>query len=510
MPREEVRKCFRDLDPGIDYVDFVVLFEEATGYAYDRVCRRVSLRYADPVLRRVAEELLLQPRATGAWGTAAPVLGQEGNPDFPHIIDIRYSVASLIFTSLNSGNSSLQRVCPAEEFGRLVGKLARGIPPSRRWLVCPPIPENAGLLRRYYEGHFEGFSADEYRYANIIEDDNIGWIATYGVDEGLQARESFEQAFRPFIRTLGLKGFSEYRLPLHLDPGYFADPVTPRAGVVDSSYIKRYASWMGVETRAVTFTAEGLRTLRLADLATSFVPVFAQVSSGETFEDRLFVAHEALIEVNNPARLCFSLPGPREIVLRGIEKGHVFETFVFRLLTGSEKVTVLTGTGHQPFPDGFLLGWNPEKTAGRLVQYSYGPPATGTGFRVAVEGPEGSPMSELARSLGKPRTELDLLLVQHTQPPHVLVGECKFAWEYNANYFRKGRLFAERASQAIRESRDIRKALGLPDELPVVPVLFASHCGPGIVGRRPSVMVTMLHTLSGRLQQLVASYLAQT
>ena len=509
VPSDMVRDCFRVLDPGIEFSEFAVVFEEATGYTYDRICQRASLAYADPVLQTVVDDLLLLPRTTMPEAIAAPIAGQAGNADFPRLLDIRYLVADLVFSALNGSNPSLQRTCTVEEFEHLVGEIARGIPPSRRWLVCPPIPENTDMLARYYRGEFGGFSDDEYRYVNVLEDDSIGWIATYGVDEGLQAKEAFEEAFRPFVQTLGLSSFSQYRLPLHPDPVYFEDSASPRGGIVGSRFVKQYAALMGIDPSRLAFTADGVRTLRLADLATSFVPIFAQILPGDGLKDGLFIADESLIEVNNPARLCYSLPGPRGVILHGVEKGHVFETFIYRLLTGAERVVVLHSGGSQPFPEGFVLARGPRSQTDRVVEYSYGPPAAGTGFQVAIEGAEGSAMSELARSTGKPRTELDLLLVQHDNPSHILVGECKFAWEYKGGYFRAGRRFVEHAARAIRESREIRTALGLPDKLPVVSVLFVSHSGRGLATPRPSLMITMTQALSGQFRHSAETFLAR-
>ncbi len=503
-----VRDCFQVLDPGIGFTDFAVIFEEATGYTFNRNCRRTSVVYADPLLQAVADELLLLPRMMDAHEVVAPVVGQEGNPDFPRLLDIRYSIASLIFSALNGSKPSLQRKCTVGEFQRLASEIARGIPPSRRWLVCPPTPENADTLARFYRGDFAEFTDDEYRYVNVLEDDNIGWIATYGVDEGLQAKEAFEEAFRPFVKTLGLSSFSQYTLPLHLDPTYFEDPVTPRGRIVGPWFVKQYAFKMGVNPSSLVFTPTRIRALRLATLTTSFVPIFAQILPGDELEDALFIVDESLIEVNNPARLCYSLSAPQEVVLQGFQKGQVFETFLHRFLTGKERVVVLHSGGSQPFPEGFILTQRPERETDRVVRYSYEPPTGGTGFRVAIEGSEESAFYELARSTGKPRTELDLLLVHHNNPRHILVGECKFAWEYKGAYFREGRGFVERVAKAIRYSPKIRTALNLPGDMPVVPVLFVSHSGRGLTARRPSLMVTMTHVLSGQFRQSVESWLS--
>ena len=107
-----------------------------------------------------------------------------------------------------------------------------------------------------------------------------------------------------------------------------------------------------------------------------------------------------------------------------------------------------------------------------------------------------------------PRTELDLLLVQHNNPRHILVGECKYAWEYKGAYFGEGRGFVERVAKAIRDSPKIRTALDLPREMPVVAVLFVSHSGRDLTVRRPSLMVTMTHVLSGQFRESVESWLS--
>jgi len=363
------------------------------------------------------------------------------------------------------------------------------------------------MLTRYYRADFEALTDQEFRYLNVLEDENIGWIATFGVDEHLQGGTVFSEAFEPFAHSLGLSSFSQYVLPLHLDPSYFDDPVTPRSRIVGHPFVKDYANRMNVSPNRLVFTPDRIHTLRLEDLSASFIPIFAQIRPGDELEEGLFIVDEAMIEVNNPARLCYGLPDPRKVVLQGIEKGKVFETFVHRLLTGAERVLVLHSGGNQPFPDGFARLKKTETEKESVVRYNYVPPAGGSGFRVAIGGPKGSPLSELARSVGKPRTELDLLLVHNDEPRHVLVGECKFTNGYKGVYFREGRGFVERASKAIRGSLEIRKSLGLPEDFPVVAALFASHSGRGMAVPRPSLMLPMIHLLSGQFLRTVRRWL---
>ncbi len=487
-----------------------MLFEESTGYTFDKTCHRTSVTYVDASLQATADDLLLLPRITGSQEVVGPVVGQEDNPDFPRILDIRYSIACLLFSALNGGNPSLQRSCTPDEFIQLTGRIARAIPSSRRWIVLPPIRENAEMLTRYYQADFKPITDREFRYLNVLEDENIGWIATFGVDEHLQARAIFNEAFEPFAHSLGLSSFAQYILPLHLDPSYFDDPVTPRSRVVGPPFVKDYANRMNLSPNRLVFTPARIRTLRLEDLSTSFIPIFAQILPGDELEDGLFIVDEAMIEVNNPARLCYGLPAPRKMILQGIEKGKAFETFVHRLLTGAERVLVLHSGGNQPFPDGFARLKKPDAEIEKesVVRYNYVPPAGGSGFRVAIGGPKGSPLSELAKSTGKPRTELDLLLVHDGEPRHILVGECKFTTEYKGGYFREGRGFVERAAKAIRGSLEIRKSLGLPEELPVVATLIVSHSGRGMAVPRPSLMIPMTHLLSGQFLRTIRHWLA--
>ena len=493
--------------PGMAFGEFASLFLQATGYTWDDPCLR-NFSYSDPALRSVADELLLLPRMFDGQEVVGSVVAQEGNPDYPRLVDIRFSIACLIFPTLNDCNPSLQRACKPEDFERLVRLIALAIPPSRRWIVLPPTEVNADLLVRYHRADFSRFTAQEYRYVNILEDDNIGWIATYGVDEGLQAREPYNEAFAPFVQTLGLSEFSQYTLPLHLDSSYYEDPVTPRGRVVGSWFLKQYAARMGVAPERLVLTPSRVHSMQLSELPTSFIPIFAQVLLGEELEDVLFMVDEPMIEVNNPGRLCYSLPAPREVVLKGIEKGHVFETFVHRFLKGDHRVVVLHGGGSQPFPDGFIRTEKPERKTDTVVKYSYRPPTIGTGFRVTIEGPDGSPLHELARSVHKPRTELDVLLVHDEEPSHVLVGECKFGHQYRGDQWARARLFAERIAKAIGDSSEIRDILGLPHGLPIVAAAFVSHSGPCMTVSRPSVIVPMTHLLSGQFKEMVKAYLA--
>jgi hypothetical protein len=510
VPAERVRECYREVRHTIDsFVEFVAIFEECTGYSWDHTCTRTSVTYADPVLQKVVDELLLWPRITSVEEVEAPVLRQDWNPDFPHVVDIRYLPASLIFTALNLSNGSLKRHPPESHTAALIGQIASGIPSHRRWLVVPPSDANLPLLKRFYAGSFDGFTPDQFRYVNIVEDDAIGWVATYGVDRGLQAKEDYLEAFATFAKSLGLSNYSKYNPPLYLPPRSGGSERVSGRGVVCQLQLNAYAASMGVEPQKIAFTLPMLRTFNLEQLPSSFVPIFARVDSEPDAPDSLYLVDRSLMEVNNHARLCHSLPHPREIILKGFQKGQVFETMVFRLLTGLDSVVVLQARGSE-VPAGFILGDRALRPGDRVVRYSYSSPTGHSGFRVRLTRRRGDGMVQLAHAAGKESAELDLVLVHQESPAHILLGECKFAWTYHDDAFRAARGSIERLSIAISENPEFRTGLGLPESLPIVPVAFVSHSGKVLTEARNSLVVPITQLLLGRLRVGVSTQLSNS
>jgi hypothetical protein len=488
----------------LSYSEFYKEFKLATGYYPEGVLRR-DLSYADPVLQSVANDLLLCDRPTVESGIRIDNLGCE-EPDYPSIVDVRYAIAAGIVNSLNISNQSLSRMFTEDQLGAWTTRVAKAIPESRRWRVLNTITENKRFLITYYNGQIADLTTDEISKINLLEDDSIGWIATYGVDERLQGNKTYIEAFQNFVNQIGILDFKKYHPNLHLPPSMFNDPDANAAVPVTDIEVIQYAREMGVSPESITLSAKKLHTLVLEKMVNSFVPIFYQL---DDVLDMYYATYN-MIEANSVARLCLTIPEVRKGILEGTEKGKIFEHYVYSLLTGSERVLVILDEDHE-IPVGMLRTREnePRGKQDKVVTYSYIKPTSNEGFRVSISRRNNSQFGLVLDAIGKEETDIDILLVHHAQPKHILIGECKYTVIYKDSYYEKGIVSTEKLAGAISGSPEVRKALGLPLDYQIIPVIFVSHTGELSKDISKSLKVPMHLLLSGAFERMIADYIGR-
>ena len=298
---ESIRKCHLGIAPSLPFIDFAVEFEIATGFEFGKPCRR-RMSYEDPTIKNVAIDLLMNEKVL-IEETIKTDITEEDDPNFPFLLDARYEMSQLIFLTLNNTNLSLGRICNEAQLKEMVHKIASSIPFSRRWMVFVPSRANTPTLNKYYSSDFKNLSQTEMNRLNIFEDDSIGWIATYAVDEELKGSSEYLHVFQSYSQSIGLNDFTEYKLPLHVDPSYYDDPTTIPYKLATSGDVMNYAKWMKVDPSVLTLTSQDIFKLKLDKLPISFIPIFYQIRESEP----QYVAAYNMIEANNVARLSLFL-----------------------------------------------------------------------------------------------------------------------------------------------------------------------------------------------------------
>jgi len=302
----------------------------------------------------------------------------------------------------------------------------------------------------------------------------------------------------------------------------------------------------GFSEGALTLTEDKVTRLDLTNLHRNFIPIFYGGREGI----RKGLAPQHFGAVNSPVKLCFSIDRAKQEIIDGAFKGRIFENFLHSALTGelilaidpskpfdgyvqrADKLTEMHGGKEllkklDDSPEGINVWeeigeqWKyhlsqPDISLSNRVKfykylrYYYRTTENSTGPSVIVTRNSHPSFAAFLDEQNQDQWEEDILLIHDKDPKHCLVGAARFTRKYSHKKYRSGRNHVRKFVDYLNASAKARFELAIPEEYPIVPVLFTSFTGAIHKEMNDGVIkTTILPVTLGRHLKNIKSHLAR-
>jgi len=509
--KKVVLELHKTLDLGINHSDFLDIFTESTGYVKaGKWFKRVAY-FKDSTLRKIGLEIW--SRGEGPYEIH---IAEDELVDLT-LADTRYFIASEILTTMHQSPSLKGRTCDKEDVLSWTQRIAESIPDSPRW---KQIYRDRDKIFKKFED-LDNLMDNEYVLLNIKERETEFRIFTDVYDR----EESVKEVFSKFLSRIGIENLTDYEKMqasigmlfsmAYLDLTEEIPEVSSEGRQIRKSKLFTYEQIESLMKRynvrpdSLTLTIERLRNFVLKDLPYSLIPIF--------YEDRdgLFRINMSLLQLNNFLELCFSLPKTDETIINKF-KGPAFEDILFEILTGKiiilyEKSNMFSGwlsTTDEINLESAKEGLRRYRIEADELRYSYRPPEGITVPRTIIKRDTHPAFSGFLDMIGKEETDIDILLIHHSDPRHIIVGECEFTRKYSAYKYSAKIRHANRLRGYLIENQNAKEELNLPLDYPIIPVLFTSFSGGVFRNKDGVVKTTFPPILWGKFKEWVSNYLS--
>lgn len=449
---KDVKKLY---DGSGSFNDFLWRFQLSTGYLQRGSKLSKEFDFDDPTLREISFDLLEYPPHLKE--NRIPIIKVHTCP----IVDYRAIIAIRIIEMMFWFNPLLSRDLNEEGYNKIGSQIINQIPLSPRWVN----PRLEGIYEKFENQDYDMLTDDNFRFLNLVESRQLGMIAWYA--SWSRNKRKVDRILKPFLMKLGLKSVSDYMRATLLPHDAISDPDDYSRKKIRREVIEQYAKMSGITPRSLMFQKENLKTIRLIELDQSFMPLFYER------EDGVFMAQVLLRDVNDMGGLCYSLPVARKNIVDSAFKGTVFEDFLFDILTGKIGIKHLNSKmyGHAcAFVDGATSNSS-------VHNYTYEPPTNFNHPRIHIMR-SWNTFRPLLLQLDKDETDIDLILIHHDEPKHILISECKFTKRYDEIEYHHAMSHIKTITDFLRKENKAMAELGIPLGIPLIPTIFTSFSGP--------------------------------
>jgi len=492
------------------------------------------LFYNDPTLNEVVTNLMKFEKesvfkALNRWYSA---LGKEFRMG-KFVIDKRLLVASGIVFAMAHNCTHYGRRCTNEDLQPQIAKIADAIEPSLRWKAF-----SKGF--KFWLDSLDVKEVDpvDFELLNEFEELFLGIISFSDME--MREKKKVERSFERYIDELGLVDYKQF-----LQVFSFLVDIEERLGVEPTLYKEKEVvaleHFFGLKEGVLTLGEERLNDLNLGDLHRKIVPIFFGGRPGI----RTGFIRQPLSSLNLPQRLCFALDDPRKEIIEGAYKGPIFEDFLYNLLSGELVVAIkpedpLGGYVQRTddlrnLPGGIdlldmvkentaVLAW--ERIAGGYQYYTSKPiipigeehtvmsytylgydyclPPNQTNCQIVIRKDQHPSFVEFLKKENVTEWEEDLLLLHKNKPKHCLVAQAKFTRKYAHKKYCAGRNHVLKFANYIEGDESAKSELGIPTDMPVVPVLFTSFTGAIFKDEDEVLKTTIFPVLRGHFLDRVS------
>jgi hypothetical protein len=465
------------------------------------------LFYNDSTLNEVVTNLMRFEResvfkALNSWFAG---LGKQFRTS-ESVIDQRLLVASGIIFAMAHNCNHYGKMCADEDLRPQIVKIANAIAPSLRW-------KGFSKYFKHWLSAFDVKEADsrDFELLNEFEELFLGVISFSDME--MREKKKVERCFKHYIDELGLVDYKQF-----LQVFSVLVDIEERLGIEPVLYneegVAELERFFGLKEGVLTLGEERLNNLNLGELHRMVIPIFF----GGRPRMRAGFVRQPLSCLNLPQRLCFALDQPRKEIIEGAYKGSIFEDFLCSLLRGELVVAInpenpLDGyvqraddlrnlPGGQDLLDELkknttISAW--EKIAGGYQYYTSQPKVPKgqeytvmrytylsydycllpgqTSCQIVIRKNEYPSFEEFLRKERVIEWEEDLLLLHKNKPRHCLVAQAKFTKKYSHRRYCEGRDHVMRFADFVENNASAKSELGIPMDMPVVPVLFTSFTG---------------------------------
>ena len=299
--------------------------------------------------------------------------------------------------------------------------------------------------------------------------------------------------------------------------------------------------FFGLKEGVLTLGEERLNDLKLGELHRKIIPIFFGGRPGM----RTGFIRQPLSSLNLPQRLCFALDEPRKEIIEGAYKGSIFEDFLCGLLRGELVVAIrpedplggyiqrtddlMNLPGGQDLLDELkkntmVSAWEkiaggyqyyisqPKITTGEehtvvsytYLSYDYSLPPNQTSCQLLIRKNEHPSFVEFLKKEAVTEWEEDLFLLHKNKPKHCLVAQAKFTRKYAHKKYCVGRDHIMRFANYVENNGSAKSELGIPADMPVIPVLFTSFTGTVFKDEDGVLKTTIFPVLRGHFLDQVS------
>jgi hypothetical protein len=452
------------------------------------------------------------------------------------VIDQRFLIAGGIIFSMAHNCHPYGKRCILSDIQPQIAKIVEAIAPSLRWRAFSKGFEawiNQFDVKKAGRADFERLNQFEELFLGIVSFSNME----------MREKKRVERCFKSYIEDLGLVDYEQFLQVF----SYLAD-IEDRLGIESKLYGEKTVAELehsfGLKKGVLTLGEERLNDLNLADLHRMIIPIFFAGRPGI----RIGFFRLPMSDLNLPQRLCFALDEPREEIIEGAYKGSIFEDFICDLLRGELVVAIkpedpLKGyvqrsdylqnlSGGKELLNALekntsLLAW--ERIAGgyeyyisepkiskgeehtimsyTYFRYNYCLPPGQTKCQIVIKEDAHASFAEFLNEENVTEWEEDLLLLHKNKPKHCLVAQAKFTKKYAHKKYCAARDHVMKFANYVERNGSAKSELGIPTDMPVLPVLFTSFSGAVFKDQDKVLKTTIYPLLRGHFLNLIENHM---
>jgi len=510
IKRSQVHKLWKELHKEQPFNIFLKIFQRATGYVSQGKLMKRKLFYRDNTLREIAFEIM--ELANTEHREPIHIVEDELTNIVP--TDTRYLLATeILLTMINTNQLLLTKAFTKDHLLTWIKRIAENIPDSIKW---KQLYKDRDKICKWFD-RLHDLKPYQYSILNILERESEYRVFAdlYELDPEIRC------IFDKFAHSLGIDDVKNYEQALSKVGLFLADHMDElteeiedlkyRMPVRRSKLLPLVLVKQMMEDIPCRFilTSEAVRQLNLGELTYGIVPIFYEDLNG-AFRIRL-----EFTQLNNLLELFMSLPQADERLVDN-HKGPIFERLLDDILTG--KITILCQTTNR------YCGW--VTTADKLslstakaqfeqysipykeIKYQYSRPSVVRSPGLIISREENPSFRPLLDEKGKDEWELDIFLIKHDEPKHILVGECIFSRRYARTRYQRRRTKVKKFTNFLRKHPVAKEELSLPLDYPIVATLFTSLSGPIFRQRDGVLKTTFPPILWGTFKNWINQYIS--
>lgn len=383
--------------------------------------------------------------------------------------------------------------------------------------------------------------AEDFSLLNEFEELFLGVVSF--TDMEMRDGEKVAKTFQKCIRDSGFQDYEIFcrALCFLVD---MEERLESKPDIIKETEIDNIEHFLGIRKGSLLLGEEKLSTFRLENVLQQVVPIFFGGRPGL----RIGFQRQPLSAINTPQRLCYGLKKPREEIIEGAFKGRIFEDFLSNVLQGNIVIAVKPDS---PI-DGYLQRVDDlEKLTGgkKIVEqlkdkrvaavwetiaggyeyylseseipvdkthltrpyvylrYNYALPKNQSNCQLKITERTHPEFADFLKQQKTTEWEEDVLLLHNCEPRHCLIAQAKFTVHYSHNKYLDASRHAVATANFLRDNQPARKALNIPDDMPIVPAIFTSYTGAIHKLQDRSVKISIFFVLRDRLMGKIKSFL---